>query len=78
MNELTQNKLESYAQKILNDYDAKNHSAFFKNKNIKISISDAYKVQSILTDLRIKRGEKVIGYKIGSISKPFLLKKSCI
>ena len=69
MNELTQNKLKSCAQKILNDYDAKNHSAFFKNKNIKISISDAYKVQSILTDLRIKRGEKVIGYKIGSISK---------
>ena len=47
----------------------KNHSALFKNKNIKISISDAYKIQSILTDLRIKRGEKVIGYKIGSISK---------
>ena len=46
----------------------KNHSALFKNKNIKISISDAYKIQSILTDLRIKRGEKVIGYKIGSIS----------
>ena len=69
MNELTQNKLESYAHRILNDYDVKNHSAFFKNKNVKISISDAYKIQSILTDLRIKRGEKVIGYKIGSISK---------
>ena len=69
MNELTQNKLESYAHRILNDYDVKNHSALFKNKNIKISISDAYKIQSILTDLRIKRGEKVIGYKIGSISK---------
>ena len=56
MNELTQNKLESYAHRILNDYDVKNHSALFKNKNIKISISDAYKIQSILTDLRIKRG----------------------
>ena len=69
MNELTQNKLESYARRILNDYDMKNHSALFKNKNIKFSISDAYKIQSILTDLRINRGEKVIGYKIGSISK---------
>ena len=44
MNELTQKELESYAQKILNDYDAKNHSALFKNKNIKISISDAYQI----------------------------------
>ena len=69
MNELTQNKLESYDHRILNDYDVKNYSALFKNKNIKISVSDAYKIQSILTDLRIKRGEKVIGYKFGSISK---------
>ena len=35
MNELTQSKLENYAEKILNDYDTKNHSALFK---IKISI----------------------------------------
>jgi 2-keto-4-pentenoate hydratase len=68
MTELTQNQLESYAQKILNDYDLKNPSVLFKN-NINISVSDAYKIQSITTNIRLERGEKIIGYKIGSISK---------
>lgn len=68
MTELTQNELESYAQKILNDYDLKNPSVLFKN-NINISVSDAYKIQSITTNFRLERGEKIIGYKIGSISK---------
>ena len=68
MAELTENELESYAQKILNDYDLKNPSILFKN-NINISVVDAYKIQSIVTNLRTKRGEKVVGYKIGSISK---------
>ena len=68
MTELTETELESYAQKILNDYDTKNPSILFKN-NINISVVDAYKIQSIVTNLRIKRGEKLIGYKIGSISK---------
>ena len=68
MTKLTQNELESYAQKILNDYDLKNPSVLFKN-NINISVSDAYKIQSITTNIRLERGEKIIGYKIGSISK---------
>ena len=62
------NQLQLYAKQILNDYDTKNPSILFKN-NINISIVDAYKIQSIVTNLRIKRGEKIIGYKIGSISK---------
>ena len=53
MTELTQNQLESYAQKILNDYDLKNPSVLFKN-NINISVSDAYKIQSITTNLRLE------------------------
>ena len=68
MAELNENELERYAQEILNDYDLKNPSILFKN-NINISVVDAYKIQSIVTNLRTKRGEKVIGYKIGSISK---------
>ena len=68
MTKLTQNELESYAQNILNDYDLKNPSVLFKN-NINISVSDAYKIQSITTNFRLERGEKIIGYKIGSISK---------
>ena len=66
MAELNENELERDAQEILNDYDLKNPSVLFKN-NINISIVDAYKIQSIVTNIRIKRGEKVVGYKIGSI-----------
>ena len=68
MSENSQTQLQLYANQILNDYDTKNPSVLFKN-NINISVVDAYKIQSIVTNLRIKRGEKVVGYKIGSISK---------
>ena len=46
----------------------KKASVLFKN-NINITVADAYKTQSLLIELRIKRGEKVIGYKIGSVQK---------
>ena len=62
------NQLQPYAKQILNDYDKKKPSVLFKN-NINITIADAYKIQSLVTKLRIKRGEKVIGYKIGSVQK---------
>ena len=62
------NQLQLYAKQILNDYDKKKPSVLFKD-NINITIADAYKIQSLVTKLRIKRGEKVIGYKIGSVQK---------
>jgi 2-keto-4-pentenoate hydratase len=61
MSENSQTQLHLYANQILNDYDTKNPSILFKN-NINISVVDAYKIQSIVTNLRIKRGEKVVGY----------------
>ncbi len=64
----SKNQLQIYAKQILNDYDNKKPSILFKN-DINITIAEAYKIQSIVTELRIKRGEKVIGYKIGSIQK---------
>ena len=62
------NQLQLYAKQILNDYDKKKPSVLFKN-NINITVAEAYKIQSLVTELRIKRGEKVIGYKIGSVKK---------
>ena len=56
------NQLQLYAKQILNDYDKKKPSVLFKNK-INITIEDAYKIQSLVTELRIKRGEKVIRLK---------------
>ena len=65
---ISQSQLLLYAKQILNDYDKKEPSILFKN-DIKITVAEAYKVQSLVTALRIKRGEKVIGYKIGSVQK---------
>jgi hypothetical protein len=64
MTKLIQNDLESYAEKILNDYDLKTPGTIFKD-DIKISNEDAWRIQSAVTYLRQKRGEKVIGYKNG-------------
>ena len=68
MVELSQFQLDVYAHKILDDYDAKTPSEIFKNK-ISISIEDALRIQLAVTNLREKRGEEVIGYKIGCVSK---------
>ena len=65
---LLQSQIDTYAQKILDDYDAVNPSTIFKDK-ISMSNEDAHLIQSAVTALRIKRGEEVIGYKIGCISK---------
>ena len=50
MSENSQTQLQLYANQILNDYDTKNPSILFKN-NINISVVDAYKIQSIVTNL---------------------------
>ena len=65
---LNTKKLDLFANKILEDYDAKNPGTIFKTK-IKLSNDDALLLQSKVTKLRIDRGEKVIGYKIGCVSK---------
>ena len=68
MPQLTQKNINIYAQKILEDYDAKNPGTIFKDK-IKMSNADALLVQSTVSKLREKRGEEVIGYKIGCVLK---------
>ena len=68
MVESSQFLLDVYAHKILDDYDAKTPSGIFKDK-ISISIEDALRIQLAVTNLREKRGEEVIGYKIGCVSK---------
>tara|TARA_B100001093_G_scaffold263977_1_gene252400 strand:+ start:46 stop:831 length:786 start_codon:yes stop_codon:yes gene_type:complete len=68
MSQLTQKELELFAQKVLEDYDAKNPSVIFNDK-IKISNADALNIQSEVSKLREKRGEEVIGYKIGCVTK---------
>ena len=68
MIKLNQKELNEYANTILNDYDSNNPSSIFKTK-IKLSNNDALLIQSKISKLRIDRGEEVMGYKIGCVSK---------
>ena len=68
MSNLSQKELDLLSNKILEDYDSKNPSITFKDK-IKITNQDALIIQSNVARLREKRGEEVIGYKIGCVSK---------
>ena len=68
MTHLTRKEIDLFSQKILEDYDANNPSTIFKDK-IKIRYSDALMIQSTVTKLREKRGEEVIGFKIGCVLK---------
>ena len=68
MSNISQQELDLISNKILEDYDNKNPSIIFKDK-IKITNQDALIIQSNVARLREKRGEKVIGYKIGCVSK---------
>ena len=68
MNKLSVKELGIFANKILEDYDFKNPGVIFKEKKI-ITNEDALLIQSNVARLREKRGEKVIGYKIGCVSK---------
>ena len=65
---LTQKDIDLFAQKILEDYDSKNPGVIFKRK-IKISNTEALLIQSTVSKLRKKRGEELIGYKIGCVLK---------
>ena len=68
MTALTASQLSEYAFKMLQDYDSNTPGTIFKN-NFRISIEDAWHIQSAVTNLREQRGEEVIGYKIGCVSK---------
>lgn len=68
MNQLSQKEYDLYASKILRDYDNNNPNSIFTD-NFRINNNDALLLQSKVTKLRIDRGEKVIGYKIGCVSK---------
>ena len=68
MSHLSQKELDLFTNKILKDYDDKNPGTIFKEK-IEINNEDALLIQSNVARLREKRGEVIIGYKIGCVSK---------
>jgi len=68
MSNLSKKDLDIFSNKILKGYDSKNPSAIFKDK-IKITNEEALIIQSNVAKLRENRGEEIIGYKIGCVSK---------
>ncbi|MBD1169544.1 hypothetical protein IDH01_03630 [Pelagibacterales bacterium SAG-MED08] len=68
MRDLSLKEIEKFSNKILEDYDNKIPSSIFKEKK-KITNEEALLVQSNVAKLRQKRGEEIIGYKIGCVSK---------
>ena len=68
MIDLSPKEIEIFSNKILEDYDNKNPGSIFKEKK-RITNEEALLVQSNVAKLRQKRGEEIIGYKIGCVSK---------
>ena len=68
MSNFSKKELDIFSNKILEDYDSKNPSTIFKDK-IKLTNEDALIIQSNVARLRENRGEEIIGYKIGCVSK---------
>ena len=68
MSNFSKKDLDIFSNKILEGYDSKNPSAIFKDK-IKITNEEALIIQSNVARLREERGEQIIGYKIGCVSK---------
>ena len=68
MGNLSIKEIEKFSKKILEDYDNKIPGSIFKEKQ-RITNEDAILIQSKVASLREQRGEEVIGYKIGCVSK---------
>ena len=66
MPHLSKKEIHLFAQKILDDYDSKNPGTVFKS-HVNISNTDALLIQQAVSKLREKRGEEIIGYKIGCV-----------
>ena len=68
MSNYSKKDLDFFANKTLENYDSKKPSIIFKEK-IKITNDEALLIQSNVAELRKKRGEEIVGYKIGCVSK---------
>ena len=65
---LSTKEIEKFSNKILEDYDNKVPGLIFKEKK-RITNENALLIQSNVAKLRQKRGEEIIGYKIGCVLK---------
>jgi 2-keto-4-pentenoate hydratase len=59
--------IDALAARQLADYDQRRPGTLFAD-GVELTIDQGYALQSAVTELRQKRGEKVVGYKVGCTS----------
>lgn len=60
-------KLQQWASRQLADYDARQPGMMFA-EGVVLDTAEAYQLQSAVSQLRLDRGEQIIGYKVGCTS----------
>ncbi|MEM7044346.1 MAG: hypothetical protein AAF543_16175 [Pseudomonadota bacterium] len=66
MSELDDETFHAIAERMLADYDEANPGTVFA-EGLRLSIPDAWRLQTAVATLREQRGESVVGYKIGCV-----------
>ncbi len=61
-------QIAEWASRQLADYDARNPGTMFAERFV-LDVSQAYALQSAVAELRRRRGERIIGYKVGCTSR---------
>lgn len=65
---MTNSEVQALASRQLYDYDAREPGRAFAEPTFHLDLEDAYRVQIETAQLRVSRGERVAGYKIGCVS----------
>ena len=63
---LNERELKTLAIKMLADYDARTPGTEF-GKGLRLTVQEAWRLQTMVSELRQKRGENVVGFKIGAV-----------
>ncbi|MXY68928.1 MAG: hypothetical protein F4Y47_10275 [Acidobacteriia bacterium] len=65
---MTNSEIKALARRQLHDYDARKPGMAFAEPAFHLALDDAYRVQIETAQMRVLRGEAVVGYKIGCVS----------
>jgi 2-keto-4-pentenoate hydratase len=60
-------RIGEWASRQLADYDAHNPGSLFA-EGVVLNVAQGYELQSAVAQLRLRRGERIIGYKVGCTS----------
>ena len=59
-------ELTTLAVKMLADYDGHTPGTAFAN-GLRLSVQEAWHLQTMVSELRQRRGERVVGFKVGAV-----------